>query len=57
MKMKLVVEANKPRRADCYSSRGRGMSRNKNCLPRRSDCIGGSFLVCPESAVKNGIEF
>jgi len=34
---------NKPRRADCYSFRSRGTNRNKI----------SSFLVCPESAVKN----
>jgi hypothetical protein len=31
-------------------------NRNKNRLPRRSDCVGGSFLVCPESAVKKDLE-
>jgi hypothetical protein len=46
MKMKLSVEANKPRRADCYLSRSRGTNRNKI----------SSFLVCPESAVKKDLE-
>ena len=41
MKMKLSVEANKPRRADCYLSRSRGTNRNKI----------SSFLVCPGSGV------